>query len=303
MAEGKTYQERVTTMKANNYKVRMIIAIGSIALASMTGVSMAQDPTSASPSDSQAAHSGSARQDSAQNATQQLNKAAQVVNRMNSNPKLQSLLAKAQGVFIETSYGRAALGVGGQGGKGVLMFKQGGQWASSPAFYNTGGVSLGLQAGVEGGQVALILNNQRAVDAFRNNNKWSLNADAGLTIVKWSPQAEAEAGRGDVVVWASTKGLFGSAAVSVNDIHYNQKQTNAFYGKPVTVQDIFNGSVTAPQREVATLTNALSGTQGSSSVGSSTTPSAQGAPGSSSGTSGSQGASDNNAASGSSQQK
>lgn len=287
-------------MKAKNYKVRMIIAIGSIGLAAASGVSMAQDPTSASPSDSQAAHSASAVRDSAQNATQQLNKAAQVVNRMNSNPKLQSLLSQAQGVFIETSYGRAALGVGGQGGKGVLMLKQGGQWASSPAFYNTGGVSLGLQAGVEGGQVALILNNQKAVDAFRKNNKWSLNADAGLTIVKWSPQAQAQAGRGDVVVWASTKGLFGSAAVSVTDIHYNQKQTNAFYGKPVTVQDIFNGSVTAPQREVATLTDALSG---SSSVGSSTTPSAQGVPGSSSGTSGSQGTSDNNAASGSNQQK
>lgn len=289
-------------MKSENFKVRTVIAIGSIALASMGSFPMAQAATRTGSAESgQAANSGSPNED-AKDAAQQLNKAATVVKQMNRNASVKSMLQQAQGVFIIPDYGRAALGVGGRGGEGVLMVKQqNGQWASSPAFYNIGGVSLGLQAGVEAGELAFILNNQKAVDSFKQQNNWSLNADAGLTIVNWSPKAQGSAGKGDVVVWANTKGLFGDAAVSVTDINYDEKEVNAFYGKQVSIQDIFNGNVTAPARKVAALTRVLPRGSGSTSVGSSSSPSAQGTSSGSSGASESQGTSGGSSASGTNQ--
>jgi lipid-binding SYLF domain-containing protein len=73
--------------------------------------------------------------------------AATVVHKMQSQPDAAKLLDQAQGVFILPDYGRAAVGVGGAGGQGVLLAKQYGRW-TGPVFYNVGSISLGRQDGL-----------------------------------------------------------------------------------------------------------------------------------------------------------
>jgi lipid-binding SYLF domain-containing protein len=108
-----------------------------------------------------------------------------------------------------------------------------GTWGN-PAFFDIGAISIGLQAGAEGGPLAFILLNQKAVDSFRNRNNFSLSADAGLTVVNFARMAQGST-VGDVVVWSGSKGLFGNAVtVGVNDVRYNQRLTEAYYGKPTT---------------------------------------------------------------------
>lgn len=60
----------------------------------------------------------------------------------------------------------------------------------------------------------------------------------------------------DVTVWSGAKGLLGSAAVSVTDIHYDGKDTTAFYGKQVSLADVLAGKEHAPT-EASTLKEAL----------------------------------------------
>lgn len=87
-------------------------------------------------------------------------------------------MQQAKGVFIVPTYGRVALGVGGSGGAGVLLVKRDdGTW-SDPAFYNIGGISVGVQAGAEGGPIAMVLNNEKGVSRFMQKNNFSLSADA-----------------------------------------------------------------------------------------------------------------------------
>jgi lipid-binding SYLF domain-containing protein len=169
-----------------------------------------------------------------QAAAKRLSDAAAVASTMGAAPGMHDLLAKARGVYIVPTYGRAALGVGAAGGAGVLMVKQSsGSWGN-PVFFNLGGLSLGLQAGAEGGAIALVLMNQKAVDSFRNRNNFSLSADAGITVINYARMAQGTT-TGDVVAWSGGKGLFGNAAtVALNDIRYNQRLTEAYYGKPVT---------------------------------------------------------------------
>jgi lipid-binding SYLF domain-containing protein len=179
---------------------------------------------------------------------------------MSNETGMSTLLGRARGVFIVPTYGRAALGVGGAGGAGVLMARRAdGTWGN-PAFFDIGALSIGLQAGAEGGPIAFVLLNQKAVDSFRNRNNFSLSADAGLTVVNFARMAQGSTA-GDVVVWSNNKGLFGNAAtVGVNDVRYNQRLTEAYYGKPMTAMQVLDST------EVNTQADALRKVLGSPSM-------------------------------------
>ena len=179
--------------------------------------------------------------ENSEDAIKHVNKSLEVVRMMNKDPKLKALLARSKGIFIVPDYGRAALGVGAQGGAGVLLVHRNGKW-TGPGFYNMGGVSLGLQAGVSAGQIAMVLMNDKAVKSFGQNNKFSLNADAGLTIVNWSSRSHGTSSRGDVVVYSETEGAFANLSFSVTDVNFDEEETQAYYGKPVTPQMVTSGA-------------------------------------------------------------
>jgi lipid-binding SYLF domain-containing protein len=217
------------------------------ALLAAASVAAAQSPSTSAQMGGSAAGSTSGAQG---DAVKRVGEAAEVVNRMAQDPGMAKLLGQAKGLYLVPSYGRAALGLGASGGAGVLVVRRAdGSW-SDPAFFNMGGISIGLQAGAEGGQLALVLVNDKAVASFRNKNNFSLSADAGLTVVDWNKYAQGTVGKSDVVAWSGTKGLFGNAAtLAVKDIRFNQRATESYYGKPVTAQELADGKATNPQSD------------------------------------------------------
>lgn len=225
-------------MDIKNLKSAALATACSFALVTASGLAIADDYV--------AQDAEEMREDTA-DAIEQVNESIAVLKEMQRDPQLAALLNQSEGVFIAADYGRAALGVGVRGGQGVLLMNENGSW-SSPVFYDFGGISAGLQAGAEGGSLAMILNNQRALDNFKQKNNWSLNADAGLTVVNWSARAQASAGKGDVIVWSDAAGLMGDVAVSLSDIRYDQEDTSAFYGREVTLTEVFGGRIDSPHR-------------------------------------------------------
>lgn len=200
---------------------------------------------------------GEFRARSEEAAERRLADAVRIARTMSDTPAVASLLTRARGVYIVPSYGRVALGAGAAGGSGVLMTRRADGGWGNPAFFTMGGLGIGLQAGAERGPIALLLMNQKAVDSFRKLNNFSLGADAGYTVVNHSRMAAAST-TGDVVAWAGGKGMFGNAAtVSVSDIRYNRDVTLAYYGKPVSAQQVID-SVATDQRADA-LRTALGG--------------------------------------------
>jgi lipid-binding SYLF domain-containing protein len=184
-----------------------------------------------------------------QAAYKRVSDAVGVVHKMANETGMADLLGQALGVYIVPSYGRAALGVGAAGGSGVLIVKRAdGAWGN-PAFFNTGGVSIGLQAGAEGGPIALLLMNPKAVDSFRKKNNFSVSADAGLTVVNYARVASGTVS-GDVIAWSGNKGLFGNAAtIAVNDVRFNARLTDAYYGKPTTARQALDSPEVNPQAD------------------------------------------------------
>lgn len=174
--------------------------------------------------------------------------AARVVNELKSNPDTRDTLSRAKAVLIVPDYSRAALVIGGAGGKAVLAVNNNGNW-SPPAFYKLGTVNLGLQAGIESGQIAFLIMSDKGLQQFRKENDFSLSADAGLSIVNWNKRAQVSAGKGpDIIAWSNTKGLYGDLAVNVTDISWDKQANRAYYGKNVAVNDIVNGSVKEPMK-------------------------------------------------------
>lgn len=199
--------------------------------------------------DRQTAETQRDAQEDAMDGQEQVNEALKVVKQMKKDPQLTNLLERAQGVYIVPDFGKAAVGVGGRGGEGVLLIKRDGEW-SGPAFYNFGRVSAGLQAGVEAGSIAMLLMTQDAVQPFTSQkNNFSLDASAGLTVVNYSAQGRATAGEPDVITWSDTEGLFAGAAIGVSGFTRDEDENRAYYKKQATTQQIFSGNVKNPHAD------------------------------------------------------
>ncbi len=203
----------------------------------------------------------SVSQNNASDAQKQVMDAVKVVNDMKRDPDAMKLLEQARGVFIIPDYGKAAAIVGGSGGEGVVLMRQerglSGEW-SPPAFFNIGGVSLGAEVGVEAGSIVMLLMSDKTTEMFMNqDNNFSLDANAGITIVNYSAKGQASAGKGDVVLWSDTKGAFVGAGIGVSDINRDEDENAAYYGKSVTAQEILSGNVETAKAK--TLQDALMG--------------------------------------------
>lgn len=240
--------------------VPLAAAVASVALASAVPALAGQH---AIPNATGSMTSSELNHEAASDARDRVSDATTLVHQMKQNPGLATVLERAKGIFVIPHYGKGGFIVGGQGGGGVVLARHENEW-SSPAFYSIGGGSIGAQAGAEGGGVALILMTQKAVDRFANEtNTWSLNGSAGLTVVNWSDKTQANTGRGDVILWSNTSGLYGGLTASVTHVAPDIKMDHAYYQRPVRSSEILAGNVSAPDAE--SLRNALAQRVASSS--------------------------------------
>jgi len=177
-----------------------------------------------------------------QNAREVLNESERVLQNMKREEGMDAALEQAKGVFLVPDFGRGAFVFGGRGGQGVALTKQNGDW-NGPAFFNFGAVSAGAQGGVAAGEVAMLLMTDKAVESFKQDHNFALNADAGLTLLDWSNAAQGNYGKGDVVFWSSTEGLFAGGAISVSDVFSDDEANQEYYTRAASAEAILEGQV------------------------------------------------------------
>ncbi len=177
-----------------------------------------------------------------QNAREVLNESERVLQNMKREEGMDAALEQAKGVFLVPDFGRGAFVFGGRGGQGVVLTKQNGDW-NGPAFFNFGAVSAGAQGGAAAGEVAMLLMTDKAVESFKQDHNFALNADAGLTLLDWSNAAQGSYGKGDVLFWSSTEGLFAGGAISVSDVFSDDEANQEYYTREATAEAILEGEV------------------------------------------------------------
>jgi lipid-binding SYLF domain-containing protein len=162
------------------------------------------------------------------------------------------VLAHARGVAIGTIT-KAGLGIGGQGGEGIVMLLYLGTppatW-SAPSAYNMSGGSLGAQIGFTTIRYIIILNTDQAVRLFSSTGKVSFDATATGTAgndTGREGEATDDLERHALIIYKDTGGLYGGATFGGTSVQVANEVNQIAYGDHVFVRTIFSGRIKAPE--------------------------------------------------------
>jgi lipid-binding SYLF domain-containing protein len=155
----------------------------------------------------------------------------------------ESLLNRAEAVAIIPGFWKAAWGLGGRHGKGVILVKHDkGGW-SYPAFVSMTGGSLGFQIGVQRADIILVFKNKRSVRTI-DEGKFTLGADAGVAAGPVGRKAEANTDikfEAEIYSYSKSKGLFAGVSIEGAVLSMDRDANAKFYRNfDLTVNDILS---------------------------------------------------------------
>jgi len=162
------------------------------------------------------------------------------------------LLNHAKGVAF-FSITKVGLGLGGQGGEGIVTLRHSGlvghSW-TAPSAFNLSGGSVGAQIGYTEVHYIVVLNTDDAVSHFTHSGKVDWNATATGTAGSDTGTARAstvDLENREVVVYKDSSGVFGGATLGGTSIERKDVINHVAYGHDVRTKNIFNGTVQAPK--------------------------------------------------------
>jgi lipid-binding SYLF domain-containing protein len=164
----------------------------------------------------------------------------------------QDLLDKAECIIVLPSVKKAAFGVGGSYGRGVMICRGGisytGPWGP-PALYALEGASIGFQLGGQATDFVLLVMNPAGARSLLKS-KVKLGADASAAA---GPKGRTAEGATDIVMTAEilsysrNKGLFAGISLEGSTLRSDGSANEKLYGKQVSARDIIReGKVKNP---------------------------------------------------------
>ena len=150
------------------------------------------------------------------------------------------LLEKAQGIAIFPGVVKAAWGIGGQYGRGIVLVRRDdGTW-SNPLFIQLIGGSIGWQIGMQKADLVLVFKNRRGVENLASN-KITLGADMSVSAGPVGRSAEASTDiemEAEIYSYSKSKGLFAGISLKGGTLRVDREANAAFYGKDLTASAI-----------------------------------------------------------------
>ena len=187
---------------------------------------------------------------------EQTTKAATIFREIMSAPDRaipQRILDNADCIAVFPQVIKAAFGVGGRGGRGVVVCRTSAGW-SAPAFLNVGGASFGFQIGVESTDyVMLFMTPESARSLLQNNIKLGGSISGAAGPIGREAAAETDLKlNAQILSYSRSKGLFAGAALEGAVIETANGDMRDVYGPDATAKSVlFDGTVKAPQEVTA----------------------------------------------------
>jgi lipid-binding SYLF domain-containing protein len=184
------------------------------------------------------------------------------------------LLERAYGVVVIPHVVKAALIIGGRGGKGVFAVRRpDGTW-TDPVFVTLGGANIGFQWGVQATDLVLVLTSRSSVEGMADG-KVTLGADASVAAGPVGRTAAATTDtnlNAQVLSYSRSEGVFLGVALDGSVLAIDDKANESAYGiSGILPSQIMEGKVaTRPPAAVdftATLTKATGVSMAAPGVG------------------------------------
>jgi len=162
------------------------------------------------------------------------------------------LLSKAECVVIYPSVKKAAFGVGGSYGRGLITCRKGqdfsGPW-SAPAMYALEGGSFGFQIGAQATDFVLLVMNEQGAKSVMSS-KVKLGGDASVAAGPVGRAASAETDivmKAEILSYSRSKGLFAGLSLEGSTMRSDNGANKDLYGKELSAKEILQeGKVGAP---------------------------------------------------------
>jgi lipid-binding SYLF domain-containing protein len=186
-----------------------------------------------------------------ENVQDRLDNAGRVLHEIMAAPDRgipEEVLEHARCIAVVPHMVKAGFVFGADNGKGVATCRTAEGW-SAPAFFDITGASWGLQIGVEGVDLVLVIQNDKGMERLLSSH-FQIGADASAAAGPVGRHASAETSwdmNTEILTYSRTKGLFAGISLNGSAIRGDRDATEAIYGHDASTRRILKGEVAIPE--------------------------------------------------------
>jgi len=179
-----------------------------------------------------------------------LDHAGRVIHEIMSAPDRgipEEVLEHAKCIAVVPHMLKGGFVLGAENGRGVATCRTAAGW-SAPAFFTITGGSWGLQIGIEGVDLVMIIQNEDGMKHLINSN-FELGGDASAAAGPVGRHASADTDwklNTEVLTYSRAKGAFAGLTLTGAAIRRDDDSTRATYGHDVPTRHILNGEEPVP---------------------------------------------------------
>jgi lipid-binding SYLF domain-containing protein len=179
-----------------------------------------------------------------------LDHAGRVIHEIMSAPDRgipEEVLEHAKCIAVVPHMLKGGFVLGAENGRGVATCRTAAGW-SAPAFFTITGGSWGLQIGIEGVDLVMIIQNEDGMKHLINSN-FELGGDASAAAGPVGRHASADTDwklNTEVLTYSRARGAFAGLTLTGAAIRRDDDSTEAIYGHDVSTRHILNGEQAAP---------------------------------------------------------
>ncbi len=183
--------------------------------------------------------------------TERLQMASEVLSQMSAAPDKgipEEVLASAKCIAVVPHLIKGGFVFGGKHGRGVATCRTEDGW-SAPAFISVGGGSAGLQIGVEGIDLIMLIMNDRGMEQLLSS-KFQISGEGSAAAGPVGRHASAGTDwkmDTQMLTYSRSKGVFAGLTLEGAVVQQDSDSTISVYGKDVTFQSVLKGKVPTPE--------------------------------------------------------
>jgi lipid-binding SYLF domain-containing protein len=193
------------------------------------------------------AWAGSAHEDT----VDRLQKSVDVLHAIMATPDKgipEEVLSHAKCILVVPDLIKGGFIAGGKHGRGVASCRTADGW-SAPAFVSVGGGSWGLQIGVEGVDLVMLVMNDQGFQHLLSS-KFEFTGEGSIAAGPVGRHASAGTDwkmNTEMLTYSRSRGAFAGLTVEGAVVEQDNDSTQAIYGKNKTFRNILSGKVSTPR--------------------------------------------------------